>query len=455
MSLAAILLTAILLTAACLFGVSSPLQASVAGFLLTAGGDPVPAAGAGGKDRTSLDLAATYDVGATIAWASGRITVHSAMHVRNTSGGPIEHLELNALPARIGGMHLDGVTVDGAASAARIRGQTIIVPLGFTLARGAETDVVVDYRARFRDATGGHLFLWSRANGILSAYRWIPWISRRTAYEVAWHGDPFVTPISPRVRVTITADVPLRYATSGRVVAHHGRTWTWLAQQVRDFDFTAARDYHVLTGRSVDGDTTIQVFTRTLDARLILRWARRAMADYERRIGPYPYPTLTYGESSGGIGMESPGHIWLPYRFSTAKLPFLVGHETAHQWFYGVVGNDQTTDGFADEAMAELLDRTLFGSYRASRCATNRLDLTLYQYASSCYYETIYVQGTNFLASIRDRMGAARFWRTIRAYWRAQRWQLSSDRTLLDALHAAAGDWVLPMFRARFPSLYQ
>jgi hypothetical protein len=412
---------------------------------------PIPAAA---PDRTSLRLEATYDVTAWLTWSTGRIRVHTALHVRNTSGGPIEHLELNALPAKIGRMILDGVTVDGSDVQGRMTGQTILVPLGFTLGTGDATDVVVDYRAWFAKGTGGHLFLWSRANGIKSAYRWIPWISRRTAYEASWHGDPFVTPISPLVRVTLHSDVALRYATSGKVTEHHGNTWSYVARNVRDFNFTASRDYHVLTGRSDDGDTRIEVYTKTLDARVILRWAKRSMAWYEKKIGEYPYPTLTYGESSGGIGMESPAHIWLPYHFSSAVLPFLVGHETAHQWFYAVVGNDQTTNPFADEALAEVMDRSFFGAYRGSRCAHARLDLSMYDYSSNCYYEIIYVQGTNFLVNLREDMGSKAFWKALRTYWQDQRWKISSTRKLLETLRDYAGDWVLPRYHSRFPSLY-
>ena len=46
-------------------------------------------------------------------------------------------------------------------------------------------------------------------------------------------------------------------------------------------------------------------------------------------------------QSAGGFGMESPGLIWIPFGVGSANLRYLVTHETAHQWFYGLVGNDQ------------------------------------------------------------------------------------------------------------------
>ena len=57
------------------------------------------------------------------------------------------------------------------------------------------------------------------ANGILEAHRWLPWISRPTPFDRPNHGDPFVTPVSPRVRVTIVGDRAIRWATTGEQVA--------------------------------------------------------------------------------------------------------------------------------------------------------------------------------------------------------------------------------------------
>ena len=114
--------------------------------------------------------------------------------------------------------------------------------------------------------------------------------------------------------------------------------------------------------------------------------------------------------------MESPALVWLPAYYATSKIPFVLSHEVAHQWFYGVVGNDQTTNPFLDEAMAEFLARSWFG-FRGSNCATRRLDLSMYAYSPSCYYEQVYVQGSSFLNKLRKDMGSAKFWGVVRTFW--------------------------------------
>ena len=135
-------------------------------------------------------------------------------------------------------------------------------------------------------------------------------------------------------------------------------------------------------------------------------------------------------------------------------LDYLVAHELGHQWFYGVVGNDQAADPFLDEAVTDFLARSFLHQLRASQCAQARLDRSIYQYLGNCYYETIYIQGSQFLNQLRQDMGTALFWRTMRRFWADNRFTVSRTFKLLEAFRAAAGNWVLPRYRARFPSLY-
>jgi hypothetical protein len=405
-------------------------------------------------NRTSMDLRATYEVRAKLFWAAKRLSVRSDAHIRNDSGHGIERVELNLVPARIGRMRDLAVSVDGARVRATVSSQTIKVPLGRTVPDGGSFDVRVSYRAWLRPGTGGHDFLFTSASRIASAMRWIPWVSRRVPYQTARHGDPFVTVVSPRVRVTLDSDVPVRWATSGRHVSSDGLAKTYLAEDVRDFNFTAARDYKLRTGTALGGRVKIRVLTRTLPAGTLLTWAKRSLERYSDRIGRYPYPTYVVAESSrGAIAMESPALTWIPAGTASYQLPFLVAHETAHQWFYGVVGNDQTQDPFFDEAMAETLARSWMG-FRASRCATSALDLSIYQYSPSCYYEQVYIQGSNFLNQLRKDMGRTRFWNVVRAFWHAHRFENVTTKQLLQAFRREAGSWVLSRYRKRFPSLY-
>ena len=406
-------------------------------------------------NRTTYDMTATYDVDASIDWDTRVVKVDTRIAIENTSGGPVGRLMLNTVAPAIGQMRLGKVTVDGTAVTPRVSGQTIIVRLPETLVEGGTSTVRVRYSGRAGLSTAGHDWMWAKGNDVLNLYRFIPWLSRKLPFQRDNHGDPFVTPTSPHVRVRLTADRDLTYATSGARIAVDGRTQTFEARNVRDFNITASPRYKVLSKRTPDGDTLIRVFTINGRADLLMRSALRAFKAYEAWIGEYPWPTFNIAESAGGYAMESPGLIWMPMeKFTDSDVVYITAHETGHQWFYGAVGNDQATDMFADEAMTDFISRRLVNRLRSSYCADDRFDKTLYQYSGSCYFEVIYVQGSRFIDQIRKRVGDGPFWAAVRTYYADNLFGVSDNKTLLEALREPAGSWALRRYRTRFPSLY-
>jgi hypothetical protein len=375
------------------------------------------------------------------------------MTVRNDSPQSIDRVELNTAAARLGEMKLGAVTVEGKAVKASVADQTIVVPLGGILGVGQSVQIKVAYGSTLRSNLTGSNWLFTRTNGIVNAYRWLPWVSNRVAFDRPNHGDPFVTPVSPRVRVAITSDRALVYATTGERVAASGLRQTFEARNVRDFVFTAAPDYR--SASATVGDTTVRVYYRPGGpAQAILTAARNAIAKMEPLVGAYPYETYDLAQSAGGYGMEAPGLTWIPTGVAGSNIPYLVTHETAHQWFFGIVGSDQANEPFTDEAMTDMLARNVLGQKRASRCSTARLDLSIYKYSSACYYEIIYIQGGNFLDDIRRDMGTTAYWRGIRAYIEANRFGLAPTKSLLDTLDNHTTLNLAQRYEARFPRLY-
>jgi hypothetical protein len=323
------------------------------------------------------------------------------------------------------------------------------------LPNGADAVVVVPFRATLRSSLSGSNWMFTRANGIIDMHRWIPWVSRRRAFDRPNHGDPFVTPVSPLVTVRIRSDAPLRYGNTGDRIAisADGLTRTFRAVNVRDFVVTAAADYR--TKEAVVGDNIVRVVYRPgFPATAALDAATNALRKLEARLGPYPYRVLKVVQSAGAYGMEGPGVAWIPTGTGSSNLRYLVTHEIAHQWFYGLVGNDQAREPFADEAAADFVARSVLGSRRGSRCATAALDQSIYRYSSSCYYEIVYIQGGNLLDNARQRMGGAAFWAALRGYVADHRWELVHTQTLLDALDDATPLHLASWWDARFPTLY-
>jgi hypothetical protein len=400
-----------------------------------------------------MELRAEYTVTVHLSFARRTFEVDEVVVATNTSGVAIDRLELNTAVARLGGLRISTASVEGAAVHPTITDQTIHLPLGGILDPGQTVTFRLVYASTLRSTTSGSSWLFTRANGILEAHRWIPWISKPLAFQRPNSGDPFVTGVSPRVRVTLVSDSTLVYATSGEA---SGPNSAWVkrfeATNVRDFAFTAARDYVHKTGTV--GNVTVRVWGRPgFPASTVLGDAKIALSREIARLGPYPYPSYDLAQTAGGYGMESPGLTWIPS--GAGSVPYLVAHETAHQWFYGIVGNDQARQPFDDEAAADFVARYVMGLRRASRCATARLDLSIYQYSSACYYEDIYIQGGNLLDDTRKAMGSTAFWAAIHDYLAAHRFGIATTRSLLSTLDAHTSlDLGATRFRSRFPSLY-
>ena len=410
----------------------------------------------GSVNRTSLFVDATYDASLRISWGTRKIAVDSTATIRNTSGAPIDRIELNTIAARLGNIQLHSVTVDGAATGATRSDQTIVVPLGGILPVDATTRIRVRFHATLRNTLSGSTWLFTKANGIVDLYRWLPWVSRRIAFDRPNHGDPFETPSSRSVVVRIVTSRPLVLATSGdrTSVSADGLTQTFAATNVRDFTVTAATDYR--TRSRVVRDSVVRVYYRPgAPGAAMLDAAADAFDILERRLGAYPHRTFRVAQSAGAYGMESPGLVWIPTGVAASNLRYLAAHETAHQWFYGIVGNDQAKQPFADEAAADFAARYVLGLKRGSRCATATLDRTIYQYSAACYYEKIYIQGGNLLDTARRRMGSTAFWAALRGYIAANKNKISTTQSLLEALDAATPiDLGKTLFAPRFPRIY-
>ncbi len=87
--------------------------------------------------------------------------------------------------------------------------------------------------------------------------------------------------------------------------------------------------------------------------------AVQAVTLYNDTFGTYPYPTFNVVEDFTHYGgMEHPLQVYIteaiygiPGREPQDILELIIAHETCHQWFYHLVGNDEIDAGFLDEGL--------------------------------------------------------------------------------------------------------
>jgi hypothetical protein len=407
----------------------------------------------GTVNRTSINLEATYDANVELGYGDRSLRVDVTLSVTNRSGAGIDRVELNTITGPLGNLRLRLVEVDGAAVTATVEDQSILVALGGILPNNATATVRVKLRATFRSSLSGSSWMFTRTNGILQANRWLPWVGLRRSFDRPNHGDPFFTALSPLIRVRITSDRTLKIATPGARVSHDGLTQTFEARNVRDFPIVASPHFSVRE-RQVDG-RTLRAFVRTgFPTSTVFDYAADGLKRMSELAGAYPYSRFVIAQTAGGYALEGPGMIWVPTGMSGSSLRWNVYHETAHQWFYGIVGSDGARDPYADEASATHLGGVASGIWRATSCPERRLDLSIYRYSNACYFGQIYVQGADVLREVRRAMGSAAYWRGIREYVADHRFKIGSTEALFETLQANTGVNLRPILEPRFPSLY-
>ena len=208
--------------------------------------------------------------------------------------------------------------------------------------------------------------------------------------------------------------------------------------------------HFLFTGRSFALALTTQIpFTRTAGNVEIIGYTRpqyeaqgNFMADiaaksiqiFSERYGEYPHPRLTLLESELPDGQEFDGLVFLNpdlfpdyARNGADYLTAITAHETAHQWWYARVGNDQAIDPWLDESFATYSELFFYERYypglvkwwwwtRVDRYASNQcVDLPVYQFTEfRDYVDSVYLRGARMLHALRLRMGNQNFEEALR-----------------------------------------
>ena len=162
-----------------------------------------------------------------------------------------------------------------------------------------------------------------------------------------------------------------------------------------------------------------------------LEIAASALQYFEQTLGAYPFTEFDLVEThTSALGIEYPGLVALAgdlYLEGDAALPrevlqAVVVHETGHQWFYGLVGNDQVQEPWLDESLVQYLTMRYYGAEYGESGATGfrrslearwqqaedqglAVGLPVEDYSPSAYSAIVYGKGALFFEALEQRMG--------------------------------------------------
>src|SRR5262249_12769293 len=208
---------------------------------------------------------------------------------------------------------------------------------------------------------------------------------------------------SPAADYDIAVSVPDGYDVLGTGV--HDAANHWRATAVRDVAFSVGHfDIAEQDVAGVRGDVGVDRSVHE-DPHHDLALIADALPKYEARFGAFPWPVYTVAMTPGFTGgIEFPLHVMQ----GPGSQDRSVVHELAHQWFYSLVGNDQARDPWLDESLASYAEFVQVGSL--ARHASDDIllavrghagdPMTFWEHHGSDYYEGLYVQGANAVASL-------------------------------------------------------
>ncbi len=129
-------------------------------------------------------------------------------------------------------------------------------------------------------------------------------------------------------------------------------TWKFHASPVHDFAWVAD-DRYIHEWATMHDTITVHALYKTWVAnwwnRSAIAYSMHALSTYSELYGAYPYHNFSCTMAGDG-GMEYPQLIMITgYRPSPLSLAGVIAHEAAHQWFYGLLGSNETREAFMDE----------------------------------------------------------------------------------------------------------
>jgi aminopeptidase N len=186
----------------------------------------------------------------------------------------------------------------------------------------------------------------------------------------------------------------------------------------------------------------------------VLKEVINAIRLYSDLFGAYPRSNLSIVEADFLDGMEYDGLFFLSKGFynlydgtSKGYLTTIAVHETAHQWWYALIANDQALEPWVDEALCtyseflyyesaypELID--WWWQYRVDFYEPDgKINLPIYDYHGFLpYRDSTYLRGAKFFHDLRTRMGDEKFFLFLKEYVATNKNKISSGNDIWESI---------------------
>ena len=268
-------------------------------------------------------------------------------------------------------------------------------------------------------------------------------------------GDPFYSDTS---NFTVNILVPNKYeiASTGSIIEEKKdkdkKLCKLQAKKVRDFAFILSDKFKI----KKDTYKGVNINTYNLNEKLsteVTKIAKDSISIFSDLFGEYPYDTYSVIASDFYIGgMEYPTLVMIDQSLYNEKdkflLEYVIAHETAHQWWYSVIGNDEISEPWLDEALTEY-STVLYFEEKYGKEVGSKLIKTMEmqtrnhssedifkattQYKNSIDYSlNVYTKGALAFNEVRKKVGDEVFFETLKEYYNTYMFQNVNGAKFVD-----------------------
>ncbi|RLG42314.1 MAG: hypothetical protein DRO05_01495 [Thermoproteota archaeon] len=379
----------------------------------------------------------------------------------------------------IGSVSVEGIPVENFRFT-EVDNTTLVIPLPENLPNKERIRVNLSYSVKVPEIEDR----FGRYDNIMALGNWFPILAvfeggRWVTHPYAFIGESFYSQCA-NFTVTIRTKANLVIAATGFLVKQQKigeiTFQTWKASNVRDFAITISPDYKVYETKwenvtvysyYVPEHEVFGVFAAEI--------ASRCLEIFSKKFGRYPYPEFRVVEVHSWFGgMEYPTIIFISSdlysgevedSYAWSLLQLVIAHEVAHQWWYGVIGNDQYENPWLDEALTEysgmLYFKFVYGDREFQRMFNEYVANDYYKYVAEkgdypiatsvanftnpeAYNAIVYSKGAMVFRLLNYLMGDEAFFRGLRLYYEQNRFGITKPKDLIDAFEASSGqqlDW--------------
>ncbi len=386
------------------------------------------------------------------------------------------------LPGYDGHMTVEQVAIDGQTvnPSLEAEGSALRVPLTQPLAPGKSLTFDLTYQAVIPTYVDDGYNIFSYSDGTMALAGFYPAV---TVYDSAgWsisipppYGDATFLDVA-LYKVNLTIPESMVVAASGSVLntvshANGTKTLSMVSGPMRDFYIAMRKDYQVIS-QTVDGVVVNSYYPPKLadGGKLALHYAVEGVRLFNQQFGLYPYSELdVVATPTTAGGVEYSGLVVIAqslYEQSGGFFEHAVAHEVAHQWWYGVVGNNQIEAPWLDESLtnysallywekiegataaAEVRKNYFLDSYsQAKKEGRDRpVAGAVADFSQDDYGTFVYGKGPLFFEALRQDGGDDVFFKIMQTYYRQYKYKIAYPSDLLAVIEQVSGKSAKPLY---------